>query len=105
MCNVVNDNLKLDPPLQLNHIDVAHPLPSNNINYCFVIVKCLRRSQRNYIYLKKRLLKGKRMIITESLTKRRLQLLNEARGVFDWKSVWSFHGDILYMHSLQEENR
>ena len=94
ICNVVNDNLKLDPLLQLNDIDVAHPLPSNNINYCPVIVKFLRRNQRNSVYSSKRLLKGKRMIITESLTKRRIQLLNEAREVFDWKSVWSFHGDI-----------
>ena len=94
ICSVLNDNLQLNPPLQLNDIDVAHPLPSNNNNYCPVIVKFLRRSQRNYVYSRKRLLKGKRMVITESLTKRRLQLLNEAREVFDWKSVWSFHGDI-----------
>ena len=93
ICNVLNDNLQLNPPLQLNDIDVAHPLPPNNY-YCPVIVKVLRRIQRNYIYSRKRLLKGKRMVITESLTKRRLQLLNEAREVFDWKSVWSFHGDI-----------
>ena len=38
--------------------------------------------------------KGKRMVITESLTRQRLQLLDAAREVFGSKSVWPFHGNI-----------
>ena len=34
------------------------------------------------------------MIITESLTKRRLQLLEAARDVFGWRSMWSFNGNV-----------
>ena len=34
------------------------------------------------------------MLITESLTRRRLQLLDAAREVFGFKSVWSFHGNL-----------
>ena len=34
------------------------------------------------------------MVITESLTKRRLQLLEAARDAFGWKSVWSMMGVI-----------
>ena len=34
------------------------------------------------------------MVRTESLTKRRLQLLEAARDAFGWKSVWSMMGDI-----------
>ena len=94
ICNILNQNLKLNPSLQVNDIDVAHPLPSRNSNICPVIVKFIRRSQKNYVYSQKKMMKGKRMIITESLTKRRLQLLDAAREVFGWKSVWSFHGDI-----------
>ena len=59
-----------------------------------MIVKFLRRTQRNEIYAKKRALKGKEMVITESLTRRRLQLLEAAREAFGWKSVWSMMGDI-----------
>ena len=34
------------------------------------------------------------MVITESLTRRKLQLLDAAREVFGFKSFWSFHGNI-----------
>ena len=87
---LLNLNLKLNPPLQVNDIDIAHPLPAKN-NNCPVIARFLRRRQRNYIFSQKRLLKGKQMIITEFLTKRRLQLLEAARDVFGWRSVWSFN--------------
>ena len=53
ICNILNQNLKLNPPLQVNDIDVAHPLPSRNSNNCPVIVKFIRRSQKNYIYSQK----------------------------------------------------
>ena len=54
ICNILNQNLKLSPPLQVNDIDVAHPLPSSNSNNCPVIVKFLRRSQKNYINSQKK---------------------------------------------------
>ena len=99
VCGLLNLNLKLNPPLQVNDIDTAHPLPAKN-NNCSVIVKFLRRSQRNYIFSQKRLLKGKQMIIIESLTKRRLQFLEAARDVFGWRSVWSFNGHV-YARGVQ----
>ena len=34
------------------------------------------------------------MIFTEFLTRLRLQFLDAAREVFDWRFVWSFHGNI-----------
>ena len=36
----------------------------------------------------------KQMIITESLTNHRLQLLEAARDVFGWRSVLSFNGNV-----------
>ena len=93
VCGLLNLSLKLNPRLQVNDIDIAHPLPAKN-NNCPVFVKFLRRSQRNHIFSQKKLLKGKQMIITESLTKRRLQLLEAARDVFGWRSVWSFNGNV-----------
>ena len=59
-----------------------------------VIVKFLRRTLRNEVYAKKRALKGKGMVITESLTRRRLQLVEAAREAFAWSSVWTFKGDV-----------
>ena len=88
-------SLPLDSSLQVNDIDVAHPLSSKkNVRETPIIIKFLCRTQRNEIYAKKKALKGKGMVITESLTKRRLQLLEAARDAFGWKSVWSMMGDI-----------
>ena len=99
----LNDSLPLDSPLQVNDIDIAHSLPSKkNVRGTPLIIKFLRPTQRNEIYAKKKALKGKGMMITESLTKRRLQLLEAARDAFGWKSVWSMMGD---MHLLEEKNR
>ena len=95
ICDKLNDSLPLDSPLQINDIDIAHPLPSKkNVRGTPIIIKFLRRTQRNEIYAKKKALKGKGMVITESLTKRRLQLLEAAQDAFGWKSVWSMMGDI-----------
>ena len=69
-----------------------------------MIIKFLRRIQRNYIYSKKELMKGKRMVITESLTRRRLQLLDAAKEVFGFKSVWSFHGNIFTFAAEKKTN-
>ena len=33
-------------------------------------------------------------VITESLLRQQLLLLHAAGEVFDWRSVWSFHGNI-----------
>ena len=93
VCNMLNQNLQLSPG-QVNDIDVAHTLPSKSNNSCPGIIKFLRHNQRNYIYSKKKLMKGKHMVITELLTRQRLQLLDAAREVFDSESVWSFHGYI-----------
>ena len=95
ICNKLNGSLPLDSPLQVNDINIAHPLPlKKNVKRTQVIIKFLRRTQRNEIYAKKKALKGKGMVITESLTKRRLQLLEAARDAFGWKSVWCMMGDI-----------
>ena len=46
------------------------------------------------VYFKKKQMKGKLMVIAQSLTRRRLQLLDAAKKLFGFKSVWSFHGNI-----------
>ena len=97
VCNTLNEHLQLDSPLQANDLDIAHPLPSKKGTP--VIVKFIRRTQKNEVYRKKRLLKGTKMIITESLTKRRLQLLEKARLEFKQCPIWSWTGEIFVFHN------
>ena len=101
VCNTLNEYLQLDSPLQANDLDIAHPLPSKKGTP--VIVKFIRRTQKNEVYRKKRLLKGTKMIITESLTKRRLQLLEKARLEFKQCPVWSWKGEIFVFHNNKKK--
>ena len=101
VCNTLNEHLQLDSPLQANDLDIAHPLPSKKGTP--VIVKFIRRTQKNQVYRKKRLLKGTKMIITESLTKRRLQLLEKARLEFKQCPVWSWKGEIFVFHNNKKK--
>ena len=101
VCNTLNEHLQLDSPLQANDLDIAHSLPSKKGTP--VIVKFIRRTQKNEVYRKKRLLKGTKMIITESLTKRRLQLLEKARLEFKQCPVWSWKGEIFVFHNNKKK--
>ena len=101
VCNTLNEHLQLGSPLQANDLDIAHPLPSKKGTP--VIVKFIRRTQKNEVYRKKRLLKGTKMIITESLTKRRLQLLEKARLEFKQCPVWSWKGEIFVFHNNKKK--
>ena len=101
VCNTLNEHLQLDSPLQANDLDIAHPLPSKKGTP--VIVKFIRRTQKNEVYRKKRLLKGTKMIITESLTKRRLQLLEKACLEFKQCPVWSWKGEIFVFHNNKKK--
>ena len=51
VCNTLNEHLQLDSPLQANDLDIVHPLPSKKGTP--VIVKFIRRTQKNEVYRKK----------------------------------------------------
>ena len=59
-----------------------------------IIIKFLRRSDRYIVYQRKRLLANSGLSITESLTKRRLDLLDETRSFLGQENVWTFNGSI-----------
>lgn len=61
-----------------------------------IIVKFTRYAVRNKVFIYKRSLKGKRFLITESLTAYRMKLLIEAQNKFGTKNVWTSDGRILY---------
>ena len=72
VCFELNKKLTLNLPIQVSDLDIAHSLPSKKGDA--MIIKFLRRTQRNLIYSKKRKLKGTEVVITESLTKVKLYL-------------------------------
>jgi len=107
--NTINANLDLPTPITNTDIDICHPLPSHK-NKNPVIVKFVRRSVRNLVYSHKKDLKKvnkdleHKLSITESLTKRRLRLLGEARKVFQFQNVWSINGEIFCSFAGQKHH-
>ena len=61
-----------------------------------IIVKFARYAVRNHIYKNKRVLKGKNLLITESLTERRVKALKDAQAQFGTTNVWTSDGQIFY---------
>ena len=100
VCDLCNEKIKSETPLQVHDLDIAHPFPARKGTP--VIIKFLRRTQRNYIYAKK-MLKSSVLVITESLTKRRLKLLEAARSAFPWRSVWTMKGYTYVFHNNRRQ--
>ena len=92
--NILNTKLDLPTSISDSDIDICHPLPSKT-NKKPIIIKFVRRSIRNMVYSHMKNLKtsnGPKLSITESLTKKRLKIVEEARKVFGFGNVWSMKG-------------
>lgn len=61
-----------------------------------IIVKFSRYNLRRKVFTNKKRLKGKKIMITESLTSRRMSLYKSAKELFGYKNVWTSDGKILY---------
>ena len=61
-----------------------------------IIVKFVRFNLRHNIFKNKKLLKGKGISITESLTKDRMAKLNEARETYSFRNVSTSDGKIFF---------
>ena len=92
LINIINRKLNL--ALTTNCVDVAHPLPKSNSGKTPIIIKFVKRSDRNAIFKKKRLFVKSGLAITESLTRKRIALLNEARALLGQENVWTWNGII-----------
>ena len=66
------------------------------------MVKFVRHNDKHKIYRNKKRLKGKKISITESLTKARMEKLNETREQFGFRNVWTSDGRILYKREGEE---
>ena len=94
--NVLNKNLSLPCEINEYEIDICYPVPTNKKKNP-IIIKFVRRSIRNLVFNHKKNLKhmrGHRLAITESLTKRRLKLVDEARKVFRFENVWTMKSEV-----------
>ena len=90
-------NEELLEAITINEIDRSHRLGKSQAGKIRpVIVKFARYHTRNKIFRKKKLLKGKQVSITESLTKRRMAELKEAREKHGFHDVWTSDGKIRY---------
>ena len=92
----LNNFLNLPCAITESEIDICHSLSSNKGKNP-IIIKFVRRSSRNLVFNHKKDLKhieGPKMAITESLTKRRLMPVNEARKVFSFQNVWTTKGEV-----------
>ena len=61
-----------------------------------IVVKFARYAVRNKVFSNKKKLKGKKLLITESLTVYRMKLLDEARQKYGVRNVWTYDGRVMY---------
>uniref|UniRef100_A0A8D9B2G2 Uncharacterized protein n=1 Tax=Cacopsylla melanoneura TaxID=428564 RepID=A0A8D9B2G2_9HEMI len=91
---------RLAVSVPLDRIDRAHRLgPVRQVGADTrprpIIVKMLRYHDKRAVFVNKKKLKNSRQVITESLTKMRIAILNKARDHFGRERVWTNDGKIL----------
>ena len=95
---------KVGEELSLEDLDRTHRLgPPKNNKKRPIIVKFTRYHTRHRVFKKKKNLKGHVISITESLTKRRMGELNEARKQHGFANVWTSDGKILFKDSVDNK--
>ena len=78
--NMLNDLFPdLEEPVKIDHIDDAHPLPSQEDGTSVAIVKFACRWVKNEIYKKRASLKGKDISISEQLTPYTRAILDDVK--------------------------
>ena len=80
-------------------LDKTHPIGQKKASSNeprAVIVKFASYNTRKRIFLNKKLLKGTRVSITESLTAKAIRILKEASEKHQFCNVWTADGKILY---------
>ena len=97
----LNSRIKLSQPIANTDIDICHVLPSRKAKNP-IIIKFVRRTGRNLVFANKSQLKAvknsdPKLSLTESLTKRRFQLLAKSQEAFGFQNVWTLKGNILLL--------
>ena len=101
--NKLNTRLKLDYKIKPLDIDTRHVLSCRNNRPPPIIVMFVRRSIRDLVYSNKKKLKDdnnpEKISITESLTRRRLRLVKNAKDEFGFRNVWTNNGIVYCYHN------
>ena len=90
----------MDETIKPEDIDRFHklgkPKSSRNAKPRPIIVKFVRYNTRNRIYRNKKKLKGTEISVKESLTAKRINMLEKAREEYTFNNVWSEDGKIMF---------
>ena len=90
----------MDETIKPEDIDRSHklgkPKSSRNAKPRPIIVKFVRYNTRNRIYRNKKKLKGTEISVKESLTAKRINMLEKAREEYIFNNVWSEDGKIMF---------
>ena len=94
--NTLNENLQLEVT-ELN-IERSHRIgkPKPNGKPRPIIIKFVRYNVRRKVHERKKMFKGKKISITESITAFRMSKLAEAREKYGFLNVWTSDGRVLY---------
>ena len=87
----------LDINIKAKAIDRSHRLgkPKTDGKPRPIIAKFVRYNARRNVFVNKKSFKGSNIMVTESLTLRRVKMLNAAREKFGNKNVWSIDGEVM----------
>ena len=82
--------------IDISDIDRSHRIgaPRTNGEARPIIVKFARYNVRSSVFRAKRKFKNSGMLLTDSLTRRRIGILNEARDRYGKTNVWTMDGEI-----------
>ena len=90
---------RMDETIKSEDIDRSYrlgkPNSPKNAKPCPIIVKFVRFNISNRIYRNKKKLEGTGISVTESLTAKRIIMLEKAREEHTFNNVWSQHGKIM----------
>ena len=75
---------------------LGKPKSSRNTEPRPIILKFVRYNTRNRIYRNKKTLKGTGISVTESLTAKRISMLEKSREEYTFNNVWSQDGKIMF---------
>ena len=103
--NIINNDLEID--LTEIAIDRKHRIGDPKTKKRKVrpmIVKFVRYYDRKQVFSKEKLLKGKGISITESLTSFRMKKLEEAQEKHGFKNVWLIDGCIMFKDANGKPN-
>ena len=103
--NTVKEEMDID--IFPNDLDWLHCIgnPKTRKKERSIIVNFVRYNLRHNIFKNKKLLKGKSVCITESLSKDHMAKLNEAREIYGFRNVWTSDGNIFFKNGKNLSNK